>query len=280
MSTRRTAQSTPTEGDRTEKPLLAIERRLALAELVKQNPVVTVEDLAGRFNVSAQTIRRDFGALEQQGLLTRTYGGAVSRRDDTAQLSREYAFRAREGERAPQKRAIARAALDLVEPESTVIFDASTTALALARELPVDIELTAIVNALHIALELSRRPHVSLTMIGGTLRQTSFSFTGPMSEAALTKLYADTAFISARGLALPRGLTEANPTESALKEMMVANANRVVALVDSSKLGRTALSLFAPLTQIDVLVTDDGVDSAFVEQARSLGVAVRVAADA
>ena len=127
---------------------------------------------------------------------------------------------------AAQKRAIAGAALDLVEPESTVIFDASTTVLALARELPLDIELTAIVNALHIALELSRRPNVNLTMIGGTLRQTSFSFTGPMSEAALSRLFAGTAFISARGLAIGRGLTEANPSESALKEMMVANANR------------------------------------------------------
>lgn len=266
------------ESARSEKPLLAIERRLELAALVKQNPVVTVDDLARRFNVSAQTVRRDFQFLEQQGLLTRTYGGAITRADDVLHVTHEQAFRAREQLRAAQKRAIARTAVQLVEPESTIIFDASTTVLQLARVLPIEIEMTAIVNALHIAMELSRRPNVVLTMIGGTLRQTSLSFTGPISEAALSRLFADTAFISARGLALHRGLTEANPSEAALKEMMVNNAGRVIALIDSSKLGRTALSLFAPFSAIDILITDDGVDQDVVAQVQSAGIEVRVAA--
>lgn len=270
----------PDGGSQAERPLLAIERRIALAELVRRNPVVAVDDLARRFNVSAQTIRRDFQALEQQGLLTRTYGGAITNADDALHLSREHAFRSREQERAAQKLAIARAAVSLVEPESTVIFDASTTVLQLARALPIDVEITAIVNALPIANELSRCPNVTLTMIGGTLRHTSFSFTGPISEASLGRLFADTAFISARGVALQRGLTEANPSESALKEMMVANASRVVALVDSSKLGSTALSLFAPFSSIDTLITDDGADARLVEQIRAAGVEVAVAAPA
>lgn len=267
----------PDESERGERPLLAIERRMVLADLVRRNPVVTVDDLARRFNVSAQTIRRDFQALEQQGLLTRTYGGAVTNVDDALHLSREHAFRAREEERAVQKQAIARAAVSLVEPESTVIFDASTTVLQLARMLPVDIEMTAIVNALPIASELSRRTNVTLTMIGGTLRHTSVSFTGPISETSLSRLFADTAFISARGLALQRGLTEANPSESALKEMMVNNATRVVALIDSSKLGRTSLSLFAPFSSLDILVTDEGADTGIVEQVRAAGVEVLIA---
>jgi DeoR/GlpR family transcriptional regulator of sugar metabolism len=267
----------PDGSGRAERPLLAIERRMALADLVRRNPVVAVDDLARRFTVSAQTIRRDFQVLEQQGLLTRTYGGAVTNADDALHLSREHAFRSREEEGAVQKQAIARAVVSLVEPESTVIFDASTTVLQLARALPMDIEITAIVNALPIANELSRRPNVTLTMIGGTLRHTSFSFTGPISEAALSRLFADTAFISARGLALQRGLTEANPSESALKEMMVANATRVVALIDSSKLGRTALSLFAPFSSVDMLGTDDRADAGVVEQIRATGVEVSIA---
>jgi DeoR/GlpR family transcriptional regulator of sugar metabolism len=250
---------------------------MMLTDLVRQNPVLTVENLARRFNVSAQTIRRDFQFLEQRGLLTRTYGGAVTRADEGVRLSREEALRAREEQQAVQKQAIAQAALDLVEPESTIIFDASTTVLALARALPHEIELTAIVNALPIGSELARRPYITLTMIGGTLRQTSLSFTGPLSETALSRTFADTAFLSARGLTLQRGLTEANPTESALKEMMIANTTRTVALVDSTKLGRTALSLFAPLSAITTLVTDDGVDEGLVEQMQAMGVDVRVA---
>jgi DeoR/GlpR family transcriptional regulator of sugar metabolism len=275
----RTDGSVPdlSEDGRAERRLLAVERRMALAELVRQDPIVTVEDLARRFSVSAQTVRRDFQFLEERGLLTRTYGGAVTRADDVLHLSLERAFRAREREHAAEKRAMACVAAELVEPLSTVILDASTSVLQLARALPLDIELTAIVNALPIAQELTRRRNVSLTTIGGAMRETSFSFTGPISEATLRRLFADTAFISARGLALQRGLTEANPLEGALKEIMIANSTRVVAMVDSSKLGRSALTLFAPLSAVDILVTDDGADETIVEEVRAAGVEVRIA---
>ena len=258
-----------------ERPVLAFERRMALADLLEQNPVLTVDDLARRFNVSAQTVRRDFQYLEQRGLITRTYGGAVARNGDP--LSHERTFLAREAERSAQKQAIARVALALVEPGATVIMDASTTALHLARALPPDIELTAIVNALPVGTELSRRLNVALTMIGGTMRHTSFSFTGPIAETNLRRLFADVAFISARGLSLQRGLTEANPFESSLKEIMVANSRRVIALIDASKLERTTLSFFAPVAAIDVLVTDDGADPQAVAQLRETGLQVHIA---
>ena len=255
--------------------MLGIERRRALAGLLDENPILTVEDLARRFDVSTQTIRRDFQDLERRGLITRSYGAAVARA--AGPLSREGAFGAREVERAAEKEAIARCALDLVVHGSAVIFDASTTVLALARLLPLDIELTAIVNALPVATELGRRPNVSTTTLGGTMRHTSLSCGGPIAEATMRRLFADTAFISARGLSPRRGLTEANPAESALKEIMMANATRVVALVDSSKLGRTALSFFAPLERVNVLVTDDGADLETLGRLREAGLEIHVA---
>jgi len=251
--------------------MLAMERRRALAALLDENPVLTVEALARRFAVSAQTVRRDLSSLERSGLITRAYGGAVAR---AAPLSRESAFNAREEEHAVQKRAIARAALPLVVPGSTVMFDASTTVLQLAYVLPHDLELAAIVNALPIALELGKRPLVSTIGIGGMLRATSLSFSGPIAETTLRRLYADTAFISARGLSPARGLTEANPSESSLKEIMTANATRVVALIDSSKLNSSALSYFAPVEAIHTLVTDDGADPHILLQLRERGVEV------
>jgi DeoR/GlpR family transcriptional regulator of sugar metabolism len=255
--------------------MLAIQRRRALGDLLSENPILTVEDLARRFGVSLQTIRRDFQDLERRGLITRGYGGALARAADA--LSHEGAFGARQGEQAAQKEAIARCALALVAPGSTVIFDASTTVLALVRLLPPDIELTAIVNALPVSMELGHRPGVATTTLGGTMRATSLSSGGPIAEATMRRLFADTAFISARGLSLRRGLTEANPAESALKEIMLVNATRAVALVDSSKLGRTALSLFAPLERIDVLVTDDGADPATLDRLRDTGLEIHVA---
>jgi DeoR/GlpR family transcriptional regulator of sugar metabolism len=126
-------------------------------------------------------------------------------------------------------------------------------------------------------MELSSRPNLTLTMLGGTVRRTSYSFTGPIAEAALHRVFADTLFMSVRGLSLLRGLTEANPYESALKEIMVANAARVVALVDSSKLEQMAFSLFAPVTAIDVLVTDEGADPKLVDGLREAGLQVEIA---
>jgi DeoR/GlpR family transcriptional regulator of sugar metabolism len=229
-----------------------------------------------RFGVSAQTMRRDFQYLADQGLITRTHGGAVARGPEATGF--EGTFQLRTAQRAAQKAAIAREAAALVAPGSTVMLDASTSVLALAQRLPRDAELHAIVNALPIGTELSLRPGVTTTLIGGTLRPTSLSASGPLAETMLRRLFADTAFISTRGLSLERGLTEANPAESALKEIMIANATRVVALVDSSKFGRTALCFFGPVSAIDVVVTDDEADPGMLRGLRERGVEVRVAA--
>jgi DeoR/GlpR family transcriptional regulator of sugar metabolism len=260
--------------------MLAIERRIALATLLERNPVLKVEDLARRFDVSTATIRRDFRDLEQRGLITRQYGGAVARSADglgASPLRQEGAFSARAAEHAAQKEAIACCALEFVTAGSTVIFDASTTVLTLAHLLPLDVELTAIVHSLPVTTELARRAHVTTTILGGTLRHTSLAYGGPIAEATLQRLFADTAFISARGLSPRRGLTEANPAEAALKEIMVANATRVIALIDSSKLGQTAMCLFAPLERISTLVTDDGADPTTIALLRTAGMQVVIA---
>jgi len=255
--------------------MLAFERRMALADLLKQNPVLTVDELVRQFGVSAQTMRRDFQYLAERGLLTRTHGGAVARAAEA--LGFEGTFKLRRAQRAMQKAAIARAALALVTPGSTVMMDASTSVLALAQLLPRDAELHAIVNALPIGSELSSRSGVTTTVIGGTLRPTSLSASGPLAETMLRRLFADTAFISTRGLSLVRGLTEANPAESVLKEIMIANATRVVALVDSSKFERTALSFFGPVTDLDIVVTDEDADPRMLRGLRERGIDVRVA---
>ncbi len=257
--------------------MLAFERRMAVAELLRQNPVLTVDELVRKFGVSAQTMRRDFQYLAQRGLLTRTHGGAVARAPEA--LGFEGVFALRIAQRAAQKAAIARSALDLIVPGSTVMLDASTSVLALAQRLPRDVELHAIVNALPIGTELSTRSRIATTMIGGTVRPTSLSAAGPLAELTLRRLFADTAFISARGVSLERGLTEANPAESALKEIMIAHATRVVVLVDSSKLERTALSYFGPVTAAHVIVTDDEADAGLVRALRDRGIDVRVATD-
>lgn len=253
--------------------MITAERRLALIELLEEQDVFSVEMLSQRFGVSTQTIRRDLQALEDQGLVRRTYGGAIARSNHS---SHELAFHTREETNKPQKQSIARAAIGFVAPGQTLMFDASSTVLHLARLLPMEFEATAVVNALPIAYELSRRANLNVTLLGGTLRHTSLSFVGPLAEATLRKLFVDTAVISAKACSVTHGLTEANPFEAQLKEFVVAKSGRVLALIDSTKLGLTALVQFAPISCIQTLITDYGADPNTVEALRQSGLEVLV----
>ncbi|HVC79245.1 MAG TPA: DeoR/GlpR family DNA-binding transcription regulator [Chloroflexota bacterium] len=253
---------------------MTAERRLALIDLLEEQDVFAVDDLARRFNVSTQTIRRDLRAMETQGLLRRTYGGAVTR---GATHSLEHTFFSRAEERRSEKEAIALAALPLLSPGQTIMFDASSTVLHLARHLPPDFEATAVINSLPIGLELGKRPRLNVTFLGGTMRHTSLSFAGPLAEATMHRLFVDCAVLSARGCSASHGLTEANPYEARLKELIVANAARVIAVVDSSKLGRAALMHFAPLDRVDTLVTDYDADPLILDSLRAHGMTIVVA---
>jgi DeoR family fructose operon transcriptional repressor len=254
--------------------MISAERRLALIDLLGEQDVFSVEALARRFAVSTQTVRRDLRALEAQGLLRRTYGGAITRGNEPAP---ERAFHTRLDENGQLKEEIARAALHLLQPDQTIMFDASSTVLHLARLLPMDFTGTAVVNALPIAMELSRRSGLNVTFLGGTLRHTSLSFAGPLAEATLRRLFVDTAVISARGYSVAHGVTEANPYEAQLKELVVAKSQQVIALIDASKLGKAALMQVAPVDCVRVLVTDHSADPETVAAIRQCGVEVIVA---
>jgi DeoR family fructose operon transcriptional repressor len=250
---------------------MTAERRLALIDLLEEQDVFAVEALSRRFGVSSQTIRRDLKAMEAQGLLRRTYGGAVTR--GTSQVL-EHNFLSRVEERRPQKEAMARIVAPLLTYGQTIMFDASSTVLHVARQLPFDFEATAVINALPVGLELGKRPHLNVTFLGGSMRHTSLSFAGPLAEAAMNRLYVDCAVLSARGCSVRHGLTEANPFEARLKEIVVAHAGQVIAVVDSSKLGKAALMHFAPVERVDTLITDYNADPALLDALRAEGMNV------
>ncbi len=254
--------------------LLPAQRKLQLASLVADADVLALDVLAQTLGVSMQTIRRDLAHLERQGLVRRTYGGAITR----AALDRsEPAFVAREATQAAEKRAIAEAALASLQRGEAIFFDASTTVLTLARLLPDDWQGEIVVTALPAALEVSRLPGVQLTVIGGEFRFSSRSFGGPLAEEMLQRLCVGTAYISARGLDLRRGLMEAHGGEAALKRIIIGNALRTVVLVDSSKFGVTATHRIAPLSAVHTVVTDAQAPADLVAQMRQQGIDVQVA---
>jgi DeoR/GlpR family transcriptional regulator of sugar metabolism len=251
--------------------LLPAQRHLQLAELLAGADAVALDDLARRFGVSTQTVRRDLAMLERQGLVRRTYGGAVTRA--ALDLS-EPAFVARESVHAAEKRLIAQATLGLLVRGDSLFLDASTTALALARLLPDDWAGDVVATSLPVATEMARRPSVRLVLVGGEFRHSSRSFSGPLAQEMLSRLYVRTACISARGIHPQHGLSEAHAGEAALKRIVLGHAARVLVIADSSKLGMTATHAVGPVDVIDTLITDGQADPGVLDTLRGSGVQV------
>lgn len=226
-------------------------RRAQLIALLQRAGQVTVRRCAEELGVSEVTIRSDLALLERDGLLRRVWGGAVLERP----LFPEGSFATRLKERAAEKERIARAAAELIADGDTIMLDASTTAYAIARQIADRRDLTVITNGMHLALALGAHPAVTTIVVGGQVRGETGSLTGTLAEEMLDRLHAAKGFFSARGLTAAKGLTESSIPESMLKTAMVRHVDEVIAVLDSSKLGASALTSFCPTAGIGRLIT-------------------------
>ncbi len=243
------------------------ERRARLLEALGSGEA-DVEALARRFDVSASTVRRDLQLLSSTKAVKRTYGGAI-----LAHPAPEESLSQRQAENGPQKEAIARAAADLLEDEDVLILDAGSTVAALGRLLRGR-RHRVITNSLPLVPLLAAEPGIELTLLGGAVRATSMSSTGPLAVEALRHMTADRLFTSADGLVAGRGLCEASLDQIALKRLMLSQAREIVVLADSSKLGRGVQSYWAPLPARWILITDDGADAGHCEAFAAAGARV------
>lgn len=238
--------------------MYAEERQQAIAQLVTETGRWSVNDLAARFTVTTETVRRDLSALEQIGLVRRVHGGAVAAERlaviDTALGERDVAH-------AEEKERIAQAALaQLPTSGALVLIDAGTTTSRFAAALPADMHLVVATHAVPIAARLAPRSHLDLHLLPGRVRTTTQAAVGAETVASLGDLRADVAFLGTNGLTLEHGLSTPDAEEAAVKRAMVGGARRVVVLADSSKVGVESPVRFATIEQLDVLVTDSGID--------------------
>ena len=255
-----------------EISLLVAERHREIVAIVSAEKSVRVAGLARQFSVTEETIRRDLEKLEQEGKLLRSHGGAVSIR----QGGNEAPYSEREIRSAAEKMAIAREALKLLEEGDTILIDASTTALQVARLLP-DISLTVLTNAMPVCVELANRPRVRVICTGGNLSAASLSFTGPRAEQALTEYHVNRLFFSCTGVDLTHGLSDVNESQANLKKRMMAVADRTTLLVDRTKFGIKALKRFGHIADVHEIITNSPADPALLGEIEAAGVAVTVA---
>ena len=246
------------------------QRRGLIIETLEARGQVLVEGLALEFGVSLVTIRKDLAELEARGLLHRTHGGASWAHRSLFNPS----FREKAHLQQAEKRAIARATLELIEEGDSLILDAGSTTHALARAMKKKFRhLHIITNSVPIALELSETGW-ELLLLGGSVRHHSQALIGPATVRALEPYFADKAIVSATGASLEHGLTTPNDLEAQTKRAIIRAAGQVIGMVDSSKLGRVTLASFAALGELSALVTDWNASPDFLETLTNLKVIV------
>ncbi len=237
-----------------------MERQEQIERLLSREERVAVIELARRFDVTTETIRRDLAALERSGVLHRVHGGAVSAARPS---TRESGLPERTQRHSREKHDIAARALEAIGSgfRGSIFLDAGTTTGAVAEQLPgrlaaVDGRAEVVTNALSFASALADADRVSLTVIGGRVRSVTAAAVGARAVAAVLALRPDIAFVGANGVSAGLGLSTPDPDEAAVKEAIVHGAQRVIAVADASKFGNELLVRFAALTELDVLVTD------------------------
>src|SRR5579883_306423 len=256
-----------------ESKMLAQERRQRIFKDIEASGVASVRDLAQRFEVSLITIMRDLQELEQEGLIRRVHGGAISVRG----ASYEPPFSARESQFSTEKQRIAQKAVELIADGDSLILDVGTTTLEIARALKGKRNLTVLVTNLRAALELASQPAIQVIVIGGKLRASELSMVGHLAEQTLRTFQVDKAFIGVGGITLQHGLTEFNFDEAGTKRIMCERAGQKIVVADHTKFGKVMLTQVAPLSAIDVIITGSEIDESFKREIEEAGVTLVLA---
>ena len=233
--------------------MLAIERRSQILSELEAQKRVLVPDLAKKYKVTEETIRRDLEKLEKEGLLKKTYGGAVLSDD----LSSELPYRVRVEANKAQKIIIAEKIQKLIKPTENIMLDASSTCVNIARKLKTVSNLTIITNSVEILMEYSNCGSANVISTGGTLRDFSLSLVGSGAVGMISQFMTDKAIISCKGLDFDKGIMESSLAEVEIKQAMVANTKQVILALDSSKFNRLSFAKTLDLRRVHLVVSDN-----------------------
>jgi len=247
--------------------MYAQERQQEILRRARHAGRVDVVTLAEVLAVTTETIRRDLTVLERAGVVRRVHGGAIP----VERLGFEPAVAARQEVMTAEKERIGKAALAELPEDGAVVIDAGTTTGRLAEAIPADRELTVVVNSPPLASLLAVRPNLTVVMLGGRVRGRTLATVDDLALHPLSRLNVDVAFIGTNGCSPERGLTTPDPAEAAVKRAMVAAARRTVLLADHTKVGDVHFAAFAALSDIDLMITDTGLDDRLAARIRAAG---------
>ncbi len=250
------------------------DRQQQILHILEKKGEVHLQQIKDVFpDVSMMTLRRDLINLENEGLLIRTHGGAVNAKKLNAVSGEEDAYSRRASENVEAKLKMAEKAAALVEEGRSIYFDAGTSIMCLARLLS-DGNFSILTCGTNIALELVKKPDISVVTLGGLVNRNTLSVSGPGAMTFLDAVNIDIAFMSASGFSVDNGFTVSNIYECELKRKVVSRAQKVILLVDSGKLNKVLPFTFAHLKDIDAWVVERQLPDAIEADCKKYGVEV------
>lgn len=236
----------------------------AIVEYLKHHNLVTVDDLVKVVVASPATIRRDLVKLYDQGVISRTHGGVSLNRFVASQpTTNEKILRS-----TREKQRIAELAASFVKAGDSVVLDAGTTSMVLAKHL-IDLPLRVITVDLHVALFLSEFKQIEVIVTGGTVDISSQSTIGEHSRKLLQSINPDVAFLTCNSWSLEKGVTTPTEEKASLKYDIIQNADQKILIADSSKYGAYSLFKVCDLKEMTRIITDDNLEQEAQSHIRS-----------
>jgi|YNPNPStandDraft_1061719.scaffolds.fasta_scaffold11605_2 DeoR/GlpR family transcriptional regulator of sugar metabolism len=261
--------------DTIQGDFIPAERHAYILEVLQRRKTVRVSTLSQALGVSEITIRRDLEKLEEQGFLERTHGGAIL----TQRMHQEPLFVQKERLEIEAKRAIGKAAAQLVQPGETIFINSGSTTRQIFPHLSHLRRLRVITsNAAAIAELGNHAESIELILVGGTYRWQSNSFVGPIALATIAQINASKTFLGVDGISIQHGLTTPIQEEAEVARAMIAQTRgSIIVVADHTKIGVVAEFVTCPLQRIETLVTDARLNREWRQALKERGIRIILA---
>jgi len=246
--------------------MIPAERRQKMLEFIEKNGSATINQLSGEFGVSEMTVHRDLHFLETTGLVQKKYGGVIA-----SAYQVETDFNRRLKTYPEQKDRIGRIASSMIKNSDSIIFDASTTTLAILPYLSNLKNLTIFTTSTAALSRLSNTTNSEIHSCGGMVYNGTDCLVGPSTISFINNIHVDKCFISASGICYPEGITDPISFIADVKRSMAKSSKEVIVCIDRSKFGRLSRFNILPLEEIDLVITDAEVDSLCVKELKEHG---------
>ena len=234
------------------------DREIRILDFLRERRETTVSEICRELYVSEPTVRRALSVLSELGMAIRTHGGAIYKGEPGENLPLSY----REREHSDAKAQIARKCVELIKDGDTIMTDASSSALALLRALPCNLNLTVITNSAKAALILGDTSAKTF-VAGGELAGESYAYIGSYTESFIRSFHADLCFFSVRTLTKDGKLTDNAIAENSVRRAMLDSSNKNILMLDSKKIAPPCLNTLCTLDEVDNVISECEISSLF-----------------